>query len=86
MSEAYDALSHKEAADVYLTNMPEYVEYSDNELVNNFNEFMKYRDADFIARARLMGISNSRILFVHILPNMFSHKWNNWRHNLCNSL
>ena len=24
--------------------MPEYVEYNDSELVNNFNEFMKYRD------------------------------------------
>ena len=24
--------------------MPEYVEYKDLELVNNFNEFMKYRD------------------------------------------
>ena len=44
MSEAYDALPHKEAKDVYLTNMPEYVEYNDSELVNNFNEFMKYRD------------------------------------------
>ena len=36
------------------------------------SEFMKYRDADFIARARLMGVSNSRILFVHILPNILS--------------
>ena len=44
MSEAYDTLTHKEANDVYLTNMPEYVEYNDSELVNNFNEFMKYRD------------------------------------------
>ena len=44
MSEAYDALPHKEASDVYLTNMPEYVAYEDSELVNNFNEFMKYRD------------------------------------------
>ena len=44
MSEAYDALPHKEASDVYLTNMPEYVEYQDSELVANFNEFMKYRD------------------------------------------
>ena len=34
------------------------------------SEFMKYRDADFIARARLMGVSNTRILFVHILPNI----------------
>ena len=44
MSEAYDALPHKEAKDIYLTNMPEYVEYSDSELVANFTEFMKYRD------------------------------------------
>ena len=44
MSEAYDALPHKEAKDVYLTNMPSYVDYNDSELVNNFNEFMKYRD------------------------------------------
>ena len=44
MSEAYDALAYKEAKDVYLTNMPEYVEYADSELVNNFDEFMKYRD------------------------------------------
>lgn len=33
-------------------------------------EFIKYRDADFIARARLMGVSKGRILFVHILPNI----------------
>ena len=44
MSEAYDALPHKEAKDIYLTNMPEYVEYEDSQLVANFNEFMKYRD------------------------------------------
>ena len=44
MSEAYDTLAFKEAKDVYLTNIPEYVEYNDSELVNNFNEFMKYRD------------------------------------------
>ena len=44
MSEAYDALPQKEAKDVYLTNMPEYVEYKDEELVANFNEFLKYRD------------------------------------------
>ena len=36
------------------------------------SEFMKYRDSDFIARARLMGVSNGRILFVHILPNIVS--------------
>ena len=36
------------------------------------SEFIKYRDADFIARARLMGVSDLRILFVHILPNIVS--------------
>ena len=36
------------------------------------SEFIKYRDADFIARARLMGVQNGRILFVHILPNILS--------------
>ena len=36
------------------------------------SEFIKYRDADFVVRARLMGVSNMRILFVHILPNLFS--------------
>ena len=36
------------------------------------SEFIKYRDADFIVRARLMGVTKGRILFVHILPNMFS--------------
>lgn len=36
------------------------------------SEFIKYRDADFVVRARLMGVSNGRILFVHILPNIFS--------------
>lgn len=36
------------------------------------SEFIKYRDADFIARARLMGVRNGRILFVHILPNILS--------------
>jgi isoleucyl-tRNA synthetase len=44
MSEAYDALPHKEAKDVYLTRMPEYVEYNDEALVKNFDEFLKYRD------------------------------------------
>jgi len=32
-------------------------------------EFIKYRDRDFVQSARLMGVSNSRIIFVHILPN-----------------
>ncbi len=36
------------------------------------SEFIKYRDADFIARARLMGVGRFRILFVHILPNILS--------------
>lgn len=36
------------------------------------SEFMKYRDADFVVRARLMGVGSMRILFVHILPNTFS--------------
>ncbi len=36
------------------------------------SEFIKYRDADFVVRARLMGVTNRRILFVHILPNIFS--------------
>jgi isoleucyl-tRNA synthetase len=44
MSEAYDTLPYKEEKDVYLTDMPEYVEYNDPELVANFESFMKYRD------------------------------------------
>lgn len=36
------------------------------------SEFIKYRDADFVVRARLMGVGKIRILFVHILPNIFS--------------
>ncbi len=36
------------------------------------SEFIKLRDADYIVRARLMGVKKSRILFVHILPNVFS--------------
>ena len=39
------------------------------------SEFIKYRDADYIVRARVMGVSKSRILFVHILPNIFSTFW-----------
>lgn len=35
-------------------------------------EFIRLRDADYIVRARLMGVKNSRILFVHILPNIVS--------------
>lgn len=32
-------------------------------------EFLKYRDRDFVRSARLMGASNLRVIFVHILPN-----------------
>lgn len=32
-------------------------------------EFIKYRDRDFVQSARLMGVSDFRIIFVHILPN-----------------
>ena len=35
-------------------------------------EFLRLRDADYIKRARLMGVGRLRILFVHILPNIFS--------------
>jgi len=38
-------------------------------------EFIRLRDADYIVRARLMGVSKPRILFVHILPNIFSTFW-----------
>ncbi len=39
------------------------------------SEFIRLRDADFIVRARMMGVSKVRILFVHILPNIFSVFW-----------
>jgi peptide/nickel transport system permease protein len=39
------------------------------------SEFIKLRDADYIKRARLMGVGHIRILFVHILPNIFSVFW-----------
>lgn len=39
------------------------------------SEFIRLRDADYIKRARLMGVGKSRILFVHILPNIFSVFW-----------
>ena len=39
------------------------------------SEFIRLRDADYIKRARLMGVSRVRILFVHILPNIFSVFW-----------
>lgn len=32
-------------------------------------EFLQYRDRDFVRSARLMGVPNRRIIFVHILPN-----------------
>lgn len=32
-------------------------------------EFIKYRDMDYVKSARLAGIGNLRIMFVHILPN-----------------
>lgn len=32
-------------------------------------EFIKYRDRDFVQSAQLMGVSDWRIIFVHILPN-----------------
>ncbi len=38
-------------------------------------EFIRLRDADYIKRARLMGVRRTRILFVHILPNVFSVFW-----------
>lgn len=39
------------------------------------SEFIRLRDADYIKRARLMGVKKLRILFVHILPNIFSVFW-----------
>lgn len=39
------------------------------------SEFIRLRDADYIRRARLMGVGRMRILFVHILPNIFSVFW-----------
>lgn len=39
------------------------------------SEFIRLRDADYINRARLMGVGRMRILFVHILPNIFSVFW-----------
>lgn len=39
------------------------------------SEFIRLRDADYISRARLMGVGRMRILFVHILPNIFSTFW-----------
>ena len=39
------------------------------------SEFIRLRDADFVCRARLMGVKKLRILFVHILPNIISVLW-----------
>ena len=39
------------------------------------SEFIRLRDSDFVCRARLMGVSKLRILFVHILPNIWSVFW-----------
>ena len=36
------------------------------------SEYIKYRHADFVAGARLMGAGDLRIMFVHILPNVMS--------------
>lgn len=33
-------------------------------------EYLRLRDADYIHRARLMGVGRMRMLFVHILPNI----------------
>ena len=38
-------------------------------------EFIRLRDADYIKRARMMGAGKFRILFIHILPNIFSVFW-----------
>jgi len=35
-------------------------------------EFIKYRDRDFVRAAKLAGVSDLRIIFVHILPNTWS--------------
>ena len=39
------------------------------------SQYLKLRDADYIRRARLLGVKDFRILFVHILPNLFSVFW-----------
>lgn len=39
------------------------------------SEYLRLRDADYIKRARLMGVSRVRILFVHILPNILPVFW-----------
>lgn len=32
-------------------------------------EFLKLREMDFIAAAKMMGVKNTRLMFVHMLPN-----------------
>lgn len=39
------------------------------------SEFIRLRDADYIVRAKLMGVSKFRILFRHILPNALPAFW-----------
>lgn len=39
------------------------------------SEYLRLRDADYIYRARLMGVGRLRILFVHILPNILPVLW-----------
>ena len=34
-------------------------------------EFLKYRERDFVKSARLMGVHDLRVIFVHILPNLW---------------
>ncbi len=36
------------------------------------SEFIKYREMDYVKSARLAGVGNLRIIFVHILPNAFT--------------
>lgn len=38
-------------------------------------EFIRFRDADYIKSARIMGVGKVRIMFVHILPNVMSTFW-----------
>lgn len=35
-------------------------------------EFIKYRDRDFVRAAKLAGVNDFRIMFVHILPNTWN--------------
>lgn len=39
------------------------------------SEYLRLRDADYIKRARLMGVGRTRILFIHILPNILPVFW-----------